>query len=511
MASQIFTTSVLGIDAVQIEAQAQIVDGKRRFAIVGLPDGVLRESRERVRCAVENSGYSFPSGDVIVSLSPAALPKAGSGYDLAIGLSVLGAAGYLKAPQVEKTIFFGELSLRGEIRPAAGILASACFAASRGWTLVSCPEALPVTEQIPNLKRISVRTLTDVVRWLNMPEHFVPAEIEPTARSSGGRAHTRSFRDVIGQDAAKRAITIAAAGGHNLFLVGPPGAGKSMVASRMPAILPALEVDEAIEVAKIRGALSAQSESGCETLCYVPPFRSPHHTTSCAGLIGGGSFPRPGEISLAHRGVLFLDELLEFRRDTLEALRQPMEERRVVVSRAQFRIAYPADFLLIAAANPCPCGHLGSSRACECAIGSVQRYRQRLSGPMLDRIDLQVWVSQISVAELQRQQLQEDPTGSMQRSVIGARDIQCRRREAKSQRALNASLAGDALRSVCDLNEESKRLLERAAAKLQLTARGYTRVLRVARTIADLERAEKIALPHLTEALSYRIAEWGAR
>lgn len=529
MSASVLSSTLFGIDALPVVVETQIVSAARRFSIVGLPDGVLKEARDRVRCSIVNSGFSFPNGEVVVSLGPAALPKSGSGFDLAIALSVLGAAGVIDPSRLGRSLVLGELALDGSVRPVRGVLGAACLLRQRllregrrdpaddaarqaggGDGLLipaaNAQEALLVEEVPIRL----VRALADVVLHLGGMRELPLASRAPTDTSCDGEV-SPGFGDVLGQHAAKRALEIAAAGGHNVCLVGPPGAGKSMLARRVVSLLPDLSGEESLEVTRIYSAHHSAALGG-ERVDHVkrrPPFRAPHHSTSLAGLIGGGTNPIPGEISLAHRGVLFLDELPEMKREAIESLREPLETRSVTISRARTRLRFPASFILVAAMNPCPCGGRNTSAGgCRCAPDAIRRYASRISGPMLDRIDLHVWVPPVPAEDLQRVR-SEDPTSAMQRRVLEARLRQKQRNPCKAATggpALNSSLGTQDLQQVASLDADGRRLLAEAVDRLKLSARGYARVLRVARTIADLEGADAIAARHVAETLSYRPA-----
>ena len=508
MITKVLSASLYGIDALPIEVEAQQMPKLKQISIVGLGDGVIKESRDRLKCAIANSGLAIPTEEMIISLSPVSLPKYGSGFDLPMALSILAALGVLKNEHLAGRCFLGELSLDGELRPVNGIVAAAAMAQKLGnLELIIPASCLRQARLIPGTRALGFSSLTECVLYLRGECNCAPGEEADTVAPSK-RSPAFTFADVVGQHAARRAVEIAVAGNHNMLMVGPPGAGKSMLAQRVPSIFPALSTDELIEVTKIYHALKALAPYAGGNDVDISsndedrPFRAPHHTTSYAGLIGGGPLPIPGEVSLAHKGVLFLDEIPEFRRDVLESLRTPMEAKQVVISRARMRMTYPADFLLIAAMNPCPCGHKGNPlKTCTCSQLAVNRYQQRLSGPFLDRIDLRIWVPPLSITEFSQQQTC-DTTRPMKERVAQARLIQ-QQRFASSLRC-NSSMGTAELRKFCKLSDSSRKLLESAAKKHGFSARSYTRILRVARTIADIEHAEQIHDEHVAEALSYR-------
>jgi magnesium chelatase family protein len=504
MVSRVLSAVVVGIDARLVEVQCDVTGGLPAFQIVGLPDKEVTESRERIRSAIKNSGYAFPSRRITANLAPADLRKEGVGFDLPTALSILTASGQATTDG-HAYLAVGELSLAGEVRPITGILPIAQAAAQAHLDGLVVPAANAAEAAlIEGIQVFPVESLAQATGCFTGETPLVPFEIDRDALAAGAADSPRTdLHDIKGQEQAKRALEIAAAGGHNLLMIGPPGAGKSLLARALPGILPALSLSEALEVTRIYS--SAGLLDPRTPLIRRPPFRAPHHTISYAGMAGGGhGLPRPGEITLAHRGVLFLDEIPEFDRHVLETLRQPLEDRSILLSRAEVAIRYPAGFTLVAAMNPCPCGHLGDPvRACRCSPYEIRRYRQRLSGPFLDRIDLFVEVPRLTPEEILARPAGE-PSATVRARVERARQIQWERHHETGGATANAQLDGRALEAHCRLDPEASRLLDRAIRRFALSARGTTRVLRVARTIADLAGGIPVDSSHVAEAVQYR-------
>jgi magnesium chelatase family protein len=506
MLANVITAALLGIDALSVQLEADLTrSGLPAFIMVGLAEGAVKESKERVFTALKNSGLRLPGSRITINLAPANIRKEGSSYDLPLAIGLLAAAEVIPASSLNGYLFAGELSLNGALKPVSGILPIALKAkGDQAKGLIIPEENAAEAAVVQDLAVYPVSTLSQAVEFLNGQKDIAPYVCDINDLWIRRHNFQLDFNEVKGQDHAKRAIEIAAAGGHNLLFMGPPGSGKTMLAQRIPTVLPLLKFDEALEVTKIY-SVAGQLESD-QPLITERPFRSPHHTISDAGLIGGGQYPRPGEVSLAHRGVLFLDEFPEFKKHVLEVLRQPIEDGTVTISRAAISLTYPADFMLVAAMNPCPCGYLTDDQhPCTCTPRQIQRYRSRLSGPLLDRIDLQIEVPNVPYKELKQNQGNLD-SKTMRERIQMARNLQSKRYQETPCRT-NSELSGKWLQKYCSLSDKGHEFLEQAVHRLGLSARAYTRILRIARTIADLEQTATLTINHLAEAMNYRFLD----
>jgi magnesium chelatase family protein len=499
-----YSAAVYGVDAFEVEIEVNTAPGKPVIVVVGLPDTAVKESRDRVTTAVGNSGYRWFSGRTTINLAPADVKKEGPSFDLPIALGMIATAQEIEIPHADDYCIVGELALTGQVRPVKGVLPIVLEARNRGRKAAIVPvDNAREAAMVSGIEVFGVRNLRETYEFLTGETVLQPVREDVTQFFARHQNYEADFSEVRGQHHVKRAIEVAVAGAHNLLMLGPPGSGKSMISKRVPTIMPSMTLEEAIESTKIHSIAGLLLDSA-NSFVATRPFRAPHHTISDAGLLGGSANPTPGEISIAHNGVLFLDELPEFRRQTLEVMRQPLEDGRVTISRAAGSMTFPAEFILVAAMNPCPCGYYGDARReCRCSPLQVERYRDRISGPLLDRIDIHVEVPAVQYREMSSNEPAE-ASAVIRERVERARDVQRRRFEGKGKVRTNARMTSKLLKTYCQLGEEAEGMLKMAMTELNLSARAYDRILKVGRTIADLGGSEGITANHVAEAIQYR-------